>query len=59
MSKGPVIVRKNEDPLPTETLRRIEEMLRTVRYGSITLLIQDGKILQIDKTEKFRLNKHS
>ena len=59
MSKQHLIVRKSEGPHKSEALLRLEEMLRTVRYGSITLLIQDGKILQIDKTEKFRLNKHS
>jgi hypothetical protein len=59
MNKEAVIVRKKEDPKLSETWRRIEELLLTVRYGSITLLIQDGKVSQIDKTEKFRLNNHS
>ncbi|MDF0728037.1 YezD family protein [Cytobacillus sp. S13-E01] len=30
-------------------------MLETLKYGSITLVIQDGKIVQIDKNEKVRL----
>ena len=33
----------------------LEEMLRDMKYGSITLIIQDGKIIQIDKTEKYRI----
>ncbi len=33
----------------------LEELLRDVKYGSITLIIQDGKIIQIDKTEKYRI----
>lgn len=59
MSNGPVIVRKKEDrPIP-DALRKIEEMLCTVHYGSITLVVRDGKVLQIDKTENFRLNNRS
>ncbi|MFL6562898.1 MAG: YezD family protein [Bacillus sp. (in: firmicutes)] len=30
-------------------------MLATLKYGSITLVIQDGKIVQIEKNEKVRL----
>ncbi|MDE6833494.1 MAG: YezD family protein [Ruminococcus sp.] len=26
-----------------------------MKYGNITLIVQDGKIIQIDKTEKYRL----
>jgi hypothetical protein len=59
MSRQHLIVRKSEVPQKSEALLRLEEMLRTVRYGSITLVIQDGKVSQIDKTEKFRLDKIS
>ncbi|WP_420490551.1 YezD family protein [Neobacillus drentensis] len=30
-------------------------MLDSLKYGSITLVIQDGKIVQIEKNEKVRL----
>ena len=33
----------------------IERAIRDVRFGSVTLIIQDGIVLQIDKTEKLRL----
>ena len=33
----------------------INEMARDVKYGSITITIQDGKIVQIEKIEKIRL----
>lgn len=29
--------------------------LRQIRYGTVTLVIQDGHIVQIDKKEKIRL----
>ena len=55
MERGEVIVRRRDDVLTQETARRVAEMLRTVRYGSITIVVQEGKVAQIDKTEKFRL----
>jgi hypothetical protein len=39
-------------PLPIEA---IQEAVKSVRYGVVQLIIQDGKVVQIDKTEKIRL----
>ncbi|MDP4094182.1 MAG: YezD family protein [Bacillota bacterium] len=36
-------------------LNRLIEMIKTVGYGSVTLVIQDGKVIQIEKNEKIRL----
>lgn len=36
-------------------LAKTEQLVNETQYGSITLLIQDGKVIQIDKTEKYRL----
>jgi hypothetical protein len=33
----------------------ISRLVKEVKYGNITLIIQDGKVIQIDKTEKIRL----
>ncbi|WP_257391780.1 YezD family protein [Mesobacillus jeotgali] len=30
-------------------------MLETLKFGSITLVVQDGRIVQIEKNEKVRL----
>ncbi|WP_249366415.1 YezD family protein [Neobacillus rhizophilus] len=30
-------------------------MLESIKFGSITLVIQDGKVVQIEKNEKVRL----
>jgi hypothetical protein len=38
-----------------EVQEHIERMLDTLKFGSITLVIQDGKIVQIEKNEKVRL----
>ena len=42
--------------LPTEDeLREIAASLRGMRYGSVNIVVQDGVIIQIDRTEKKRL----
>lgn len=42
--------------LPTdEELREISASLRGLRYGSVTVVVQDGVIIQIDRVEKRRL----
>jgi hypothetical protein len=35
----------------------LREALRTIKFGSITLIIQDGRIIQVDKSEKVRIKK--
>ncbi len=37
------------------SLTKVKEMIKDIRYGNVILIIQDGKIIQIDKTEKVRL----
>lgn len=46
---------ENSDPFTPEDLKKLIEMVKTVKYGSVTLIIQDGKAIQIDKNEKLRL----
>ncbi len=41
--------------LATSHVNTLEKLLAGMKYGSITLIIQDGKIIQIDKTEKYRI----
>ena len=42
--------------LPTEDeLREIAATLRGLRFGSVNIVVQDGVIIQIDRTEKKRL----
>lgn len=36
-------------------LKKLISIIETVSYGSITLLIQEGRIVQIEKNEKIRL----
>ena len=36
-------------------LVRVAEVMRRVDHGTILLVIQDGKVVQIEMAEKFRL----
>ena len=48
-----------ENDLSPEELAVLEEVLKSVRqirFGYVQITIQDGKVVQIDKTEKYRLN---
>ncbi|MCI5479835.1 MAG: YezD family protein [Lachnospiraceae bacterium] len=39
-----------------EDLLKIKAFIESVRFGSVSVIIQDGKIVQIEKNEKMRLN---
>jgi len=36
-------------------LDEVKKIVENARFGNVTLIIQDGKVIQIDKTEKIRL----
>ena len=38
-----------------EELEKIRKLIESLKYGSVNIIIQDGKIVQIDKNEKIRL----
>lgn len=35
--------------------QRLQELLRGLQYGSVTLIVQDGKVIQLEKSEKVRM----
>ncbi|MBT2758950.1 YezD family protein [Mesobacillus foraminis] len=38
-----------------EVLLKVQELLESLKYGSITLVVQDGKVVQIERNEKVRM----
>ncbi|BAK15716.1 YezD family protein [Solibacillus sp. FSL W7-1472] len=38
-----------------ETIEKIKDTVASVKYGTVTLVIQDGHVVQIEKNEKIRL----
>jgi hypothetical protein len=45
----------SKEILENKKLQEILKMAEQIKYGSITLIIQDGVIIQIDKNEKIRI----
>ena len=39
------------------TLTHIQDALRGLRFGSVLIIVQDGVVVQIDRTEKKRLSR--
>jgi hypothetical protein len=44
-------------PNSPAALRRIGDALSGLRYGSVLAIVQDGVVIQIERTEKTRLDK--
>ncbi|PAE26238.1 hypothetical protein CHI10_03675 [Bacillus sp. 7894-2] len=38
-----------------ELSAHLKQMLQSIKFGSITLVVQDGKVIQLEKNEKVRL----
>jgi hypothetical protein len=38
-----------------EVVLRVVEILRRLQFGTVLLVVQDGKVVQIEMAEKFRL----
>ncbi|MFN8232690.1 MAG: YezD family protein [Actinomycetota bacterium] len=36
-------------------LAKVADIVRRIRFGTVVLVIQDGKVVQIEMAEKFRL----
>lgn len=55
-----MVGRENDDhqlerPISSGDLTKLMGLLSSIAYGSITLVIQNGKVVQIEKNEKVRL----
>jgi len=40
---------------PSDLLHQILLAIQGIRYGQVQIIIQDSRVVQIDKTEKLRL----
>ncbi len=40
-----------------DALDRIQTALRGLRFGTVTAVVQDGVVVQVDRTEKIRIEK--
>jgi hypothetical protein len=44
----------NSIPLPAPLLRELVEALRSIQYGTVELVIHDGRVVQLERREKVR-----
>ncbi len=51
-----VVTPQHKDRWNRELERQVRDALEAIRFGTVTLVIQDGRVIQIDKNEKIRLN---
>jgi hypothetical protein len=49
-------VRSHEDPQEA-TLKLIRNALENLQFGYVTAIVQDGVVVQIERTEKRRVNR--
>ncbi len=38
-----------------EVISKVVDILRRIQYGTVVIVVQDGKVVQIEMAEKFRL----
>ncbi|MGD0153702.1 MAG: YezD family protein [Thermacetogeniaceae bacterium] len=59
MGVGPLLIEREKEDLKAISglpwIRGLLLLLKDLRYGSVTLVVQDGKVIQIEKVEKVRL----
>jgi hypothetical protein len=44
-------------PLVSPDIERVAAALQGLRYGAVTVIVQDGVIVQVDRTEKIRVER--
>jgi hypothetical protein len=45
------------DPWNRDLERLVREALTSIRFGTVSLVVQDGRVIQVDKSEKIRINR--
>ncbi|GHV31888.1 hypothetical protein FACS18949_01400 [Clostridia bacterium] len=46
----------SNEVISEDKLEKLLVWLSEIKFGAVTLIIQDGKVVQVDKTEKIRFN---
>jgi hypothetical protein len=46
---------QSPDPWNKELERLVREALLSIRFGTVSLVVQDGRVIQVDKSEKIRI----
>ena len=46
---------KTKESISDGNLKKLIDLIGEVKFGSITVVIQDGKVIQLERNEKLRL----
>ena len=57
MVEDPRAIPNKREPMGQDEIRKLLEIIKSVSHGSVSLIIQDGIVIQIDRNEKLRLKK--
>lgn len=55
MADAPVIIRRPRQSGQTEVERLLIQMLSGIEHGKITMVLQDGVVIQLNREESVRL----
>jgi hypothetical protein len=55
ISHQPKSAAAEQENAADDPLNQIRDSLRGLRFGSVNIIVQDGVVIQIDRTEKRRL----
>jgi hypothetical protein len=44
------------EPQTTEILNQIADLLQEIKFGSIEIIVHEGKVVQIERKEKLRFD---
>jgi hypothetical protein len=48
--------KNNSTPLRVEMINQIATIVQGIRFGSVEIIIHDGKVVQIERKEKIRFD---
>jgi len=48
--------KSHREPQPFEIANQIADLLQEIRFGSIEIIIHEGKVVQIERKEKLRFD---
>jgi hypothetical protein len=45
------------DPWNRDLEKVVRDVLKSIRFGTVTLVVQDSRVIQVDKNEKIRIDR--
>jgi hypothetical protein len=58
MIEDPKANPNKREPMGQDEISKLLEIIKSVSHGSVSLIIQDGIVIQIDRNEKLRFKKN-